>query len=92
MVRYTSKKWCDDMVLEVPQKKMKKKTTVDDWLDVEVHSETVHGHKGHKEECEIPFAHSFTPWQIYCQAFCPKEALAKGTLFPELWGVYPIPC
>ena len=36
-------------------------------------------------------AHSYVPWQCYRQAFSPREALKKGTLFPELWGVYPIP-
>lgn len=36
-------------------------------------------------------AHSYVPWQFYDKAFCPQEALMKGTLFPELWGVYPIP-
>jgi hypothetical protein len=36
-------------------------------------------------------AHSYVPWQTYDQAFSPREALMKGTLFPELWGVYPIP-
>jgi hypothetical protein len=36
-------------------------------------------------------AHSYVPWQYYRKAFCPEEALMKGTLFPELWGVYPIP-
>jgi hypothetical protein len=47
-------------------------------------------------ECEAPMpcevlAHSYVPWQFYKCAFSPKEALMKGTLFPELWGVYPIP-
>ncbi|MDR3592460.1 MAG: spore coat associated protein CotJA [Negativicutes bacterium] len=46
--------------------------------------------------CEEPMsgqllAHSYVPWQFYRQAFSPKEALMKGTLFPELFGVYPIP-
>ncbi|MDF2876042.1 MAG: hypothetical protein K0R22_2725 [Sporomusa sp.] len=41
-------------------------------------------------EC-ILLAHSYVPWQYYEQAFTPSEALMKGTLFPELWGVYPIP-
>lgn len=41
-------------------------------------------------ECML-LAHAYVPWQTYCQAFCPREALMKGTLFPELWGVYPIP-
>lgn len=37
------------------------------------------------------FAHVYMPGQIYQRALSPKEALGKGTLFPELWGVYPIP-
>lgn len=37
------------------------------------------------------FAHVYMPGQIYRKSFAPKEALVKGTLFPELWGVYPIP-
>ena len=46
--------------------------------------------------CEVPvcgqvLAHSYVPWQQYCRAFSPREALMKGTLFPELFGVYPIP-
>lgn len=43
--------------------------------------------------CEMPLllAHAYVPWQKYERAFTPREALAKGTLFPELWGVYPIP-
>jgi hypothetical protein len=36
-------------------------------------------------------AHAYMPWQTYDKAFCPREALAKGTLFPDLWGVYRIP-
>lgn|GEM_PF-1048254 len=39
----------------------------------------------------IMLAHSYVPWQTYEQAFTPPEALMKGTLFPELWGVYKIP-
>lgn len=41
-------------------------------------------------EC-IQLAHSYVPWQTYEKAFTPPEALMKGTLFPELWGVYRIP-
>lgn len=41
-------------------------------------------------EC-IQLAHSYVPWQTYEKAFTPGEALMKGTLFPELWGVYRIP-
>lgn len=44
---------------------------------------------------EVPtpviLAHAYVPWQCYNKAFNPCEALMKGTLFPELWGVYPIP-
>jgi hypothetical protein len=40
---------------------------------------------------DMVLAHSYVPWQQYEQAFCPPEALMKGTLFPELFGVYPIP-
>lgn len=46
--------------------------------------------KGHMPE-NTCLAHAFVPWQCYERAFCPEEALMKGTLFPELWGVYPIP-
>lgn len=46
---------------------------------------------GMQEPCNMLLAHSYVPWQSYEQAFSPREALMKGTLFPELWGVYPIP-
>lgn len=36
-------------------------------------------------------AHTYVPWQVYDKAYCPREALTKGTLFPNLWGVYKIP-
>lgn len=36
-------------------------------------------------------AHAYVPWQRYDEAFSPQEALKKGTLFPCLYGVYPIP-
>lgn len=42
-------------------------------------------------EMSMVLAHAYVPWQYYDNAFCPQEALMKGTLFPELWGVYPIP-
>lgn len=44
---------------------------------------------GHHEHMML--AHAYVPWQCYHEAFCPKEALMHGTLFPELFGVYPIP-
>lgn len=40
---------------------------------------------------DMVLAHAYVPWQFYDKAFSPREALAKGTLFPSLWGVYPIP-
>lgn len=47
-------------------------------------------HHGPMPECML-LAHAYVPWQNYECAFSPCEALMKGTLFPELWGVYPIP-
>jgi hypothetical protein len=54
----------------------------------------------YKDECDYEFeygnkrmklAHAYVPWQRYDEAFNPREALMKGTLFPNLYGVYPIP-
>lgn len=43
-------------------------------------------------ECNnMMLAHSYVPWQTYTKAFCPQEALMKGTLFPELYGPYKPP-
>jgi hypothetical protein len=39
----------------------------------------------------MQLAHAYVPWQCYDEAFSPQEALMKGTLFPSLYGVYPIP-
>lgn len=36
-------------------------------------------------------AHAYVLWQCYDRAFCPSDALMKGTLFPELYGVYKVP-
>ncbi|WP_378955756.1 spore coat associated protein CotJA [Pelosinus sp. sgz500959] len=36
----------------------------------------------------MQLAHAYVPWQYYDAAFSPQEALMKGTLFPELYGVY----
>ncbi len=56
--------------------------------------DTNRAHDGEKkmmhQHCYM-LAHAYVPWQKYEKAFCPREALAKGTLFPELWGVYRIP-
>ena len=48
-------------------------------------------HMEHMHPMKHILAHAYVPWQKYDRAFSPKEALMKGTLFPELWGVYPIP-
>jgi hypothetical protein len=39
----------------------------------------------------LAYAHIFIPKQNYTKAFTPDVALKRGTLFPELWNVYPIP-
>ena len=45
-----------------------------------------------KNDCkDMLLAHAYVPWQCYDEAYSPKEALMKGTLFPNLYGVYPIP-
>ena len=44
------------------------------------------------DDCSgMKLAHAYVLWQYYDKAFCPHEALMKGTLFPELYGVYAIP-
>lgn len=67
--------WMED---DMPMKPMKTKH-MDECMDM--------------DECMggMVLAHAYVPWQYYNKAFCPEEALMKGTLFPELWGVYPIP-
>lgn len=44
------------------------------------------------DECSNKkLAHAYVLWQHYNTAFRPQEALMKGTLFPELYGVYAPP-
>ena len=43
------------------------------------------------DDSGMKLAHSYVPWQYYDKAFSPQVALMKGTLFPELYGVYMIP-
>jgi hypothetical protein len=52
----------------------------------------------YEHECEHEYgsgrmvlAHAYVRWQRYDEAFSPQEALKKGTLFPNLYGVYPVP-
>ncbi|MCX7779589.1 MAG: spore coat associated protein CotJA [Negativicutes bacterium] len=67
------------------------------WYEYEMdkYEDMVHAGAEGKMCGEVPerviLAHSYVPWQCYTKAFSPSEALMKGTLFPELWGVYPIP-
>ena len=42
-------------------------------------------------EGRFMLAHAYVPRQCYKRAYCPAEALNRGTLFPELFGVYPVP-
>ncbi|MCE5285224.1 MAG: spore coat associated protein CotJA [Pelosinus sp.] len=57
----------------------------------------MHGHMMHEHMMHMPMhknmrlAHAYVPWQCYTKAFSPCEALNKGTLFPELFGVYKLP-
>lgn len=37
---------------------------------------------------EKELARAYVPFQIMNQTFTPKEALCKGTLFPELYKPY----
>ncbi len=39
----------------------------------------------------LKMAHAYVPWQHYGETFCPEQAFDAGTLFPDLYGVYPIP-
>lgn len=75
---------------------MKKKTYPmwqnDEDMDYMDSGEMAMGQSMASETCmPMMLAHAYVPWQFYENAFCPQEALMKGTLFPELWGVYPIP-
>lgn len=85
-------------------KKMKNAMPKDKWMNYDAMMEELPtmempGQKGHCDcqpaECTLPeavcLAHAYVPWQFYNRAFCPEEALAKGTLFPELFGPYKPP-
>jgi hypothetical protein len=37
----------------------------------------------------LRLAEAYVPWQTYDQVFSPREALEKGTLFPELFRAIP---
>lgn len=54
-----------------------------------MHDHPMHMHMPMHKNMQL--AHAYVPWQCYHKAFNPCEALVKGTLFPELFGVYRIP-
>jgi hypothetical protein len=54
-----------------------------------MHDHHMHMHMPMHKNMQL--AHAYVPWQCYHKAFSPGEALCKGTLFPELFGVYRIP-
>lgn len=64
----------------------------DDFMVMEPDMQDVCKEPDENYDCkEMKLAHAYVPWQHYKQAFSPREALQKGTLFPELYGVYKIP-
>lgn len=88
MKKYPNNKFyqAGPQMTDMPKPKMKKKM----WMPKQEMMEQ--GQECGEEVCmNMVLAHSYVPWQQYEQAFNPQEALMKGTLFPELWGVYPIP-
>jgi len=38
----------------------------------------------------LKLAQAYVPWQQMGQVFSPAEALAHGTIFPELVSLYPV--
>lgn len=41
-----------------------------------------------KQYANLELATAYVPYQYYTDSFAPKEALKKGTLFPELYKPY----
>lgn len=37
---------------------------------------------------EYKLAHAYVPYQKMCKVYEPKEAICKGTIFPELYMPY----
>jgi thiazole synthase ThiGH ThiG subunit len=85
--KWISKNWCDEYAEEFPIKKKKMQYAeelMESGMEPVMPAAKPTG-------CAMIYAHSYVKWQTYEQAFSPCEALLKGTLFPELFGVYPIP-
>jgi len=84
--KYSGPKWYDEAAMtDVPG--MDDEKMMDECMDMAVTPAT-------GDQFPIPpgmLAHAYVPWQCYGRAFSPRDALMRGTLFPELWGAYPIP-
>ncbi len=99
MDKQTRPKWYEEaMAADVPA--IKKDKMMQDCMENAMEDDMDCGMDGMKkmpmgDENPMPMnmllAHAYVPWQCYDKAFSPREALMRGTLFPELWGVYPIP-
>ena len=101
MNKQTRPKWYEEaMVADVPAMKKDKMMPMKDCMEDDM--EEVMGcgmdvinkmpmAEEHPMPMNMLLAHAYVPWQCYDKAFSPCEALMRGTLFPELWGVYPIP-
>lgn len=72
MKKKPTHKWCEDIISDEDMEMCKKPMCMEA-----------------EDECMyMQLAHAYVPWQHYTQAFNPCEALMKGTLFPELVGLY----
>ncbi len=86
MSKFSGPKWYDEVAMADVQPVQVEKM-MEECLDTAVTPVT-------GVEFPIPdgmMAHAYVPWQCYEKAFSPRDALMRGTLFPELWGAYPIP-
>ncbi len=36
----------------------------------------------------VTLAHAYVPFQKMCETFAPVSALSRGTIFPEMCGLY----
>lgn len=88
-------KWYEEsMMTDAQVMKKDKAMFAGECLDDEMEEEHMEMATMMGEQAEpgmMMLAHAYVPWQCYDRAFSPREALMRGTLFPELWGVYPIP-
>ncbi len=97
MSKQSSPKWYEDE-MEKPAMKADKMMHMKKFMEEEMEDdmgmmgmEKMPMGEGYPMPMNMVLAHSYVPWQCYDRAFSPREALMHGTLFPELFGVYPIP-